>query len=281
MEYKLCNDNTICCDSDCRKCANLVHDALTNENKNLKTRCDKLTEKCDHQVEAHNKLYDAYWDVKGERDRIYDELKELKSKKMVPLSEVYRIIAGHSNYHGNSILSALTCIAEGKEVGPVATYEYIWIKEKEFKELVDKCQGLEKQLEWANENIESLNNKCFDDGVQIMSKDRKIMELEEDNSKLLIANARLHTERVSYDYLSSLYKELEEKCAKLEKENNPLLARFSGIMVNAYSWTEPNAYGELCGKIEGLKEDIIRLDKCLSKRQCVQLERIKEERDGE
>lgn len=225
MEYKLCNDNTICCDSDCRKCANLVHDALTNENKNLKTRCDKLTEKCDHQVEAHNKLYDAYWDVKGERDRIYDELKELKSKKMVPLSEVYRIIAGHSNYHGNSILSALTCIAEGKEVGPVATYEYIWIKEKEFKELVD--------------------------------------------------------ERVSYDYLSSLYKELEEKCAKLEKENNSLLARFSGIMVNAYSWTEPNAYGELCGKIEGLKEDIIRLDKCLSKRQCVQLERIKEERDGE
>ena len=37
----------------------------------------------------------------------------------VPLSEVYRVIAGHSDYHGDNILAALTCIAEGKEVKPV------------------------------------------------------------------------------------------------------------------------------------------------------------------
>ena len=36
-------------------------------------------------------------------------------KKSVPLSEVYRVIAGHSNYHGDDILATLTCIAEGKK----------------------------------------------------------------------------------------------------------------------------------------------------------------------
>ena len=37
----------------------------------------------------------------------------------VPLREIYRVIAGHSDYHGDNILAALTCIAAGKEVKPV------------------------------------------------------------------------------------------------------------------------------------------------------------------
>lgn len=40
-------------------------------------------------------------------------------EKVVPLSEIFRVIAGHSDYHGDNILSALTCIAEGKEVKPI------------------------------------------------------------------------------------------------------------------------------------------------------------------
>lgn len=39
--------------------------------------------------------------------------------KAVSLHDIYRIIAGHSYYHGDYILAALTCIAEGKEVNPV------------------------------------------------------------------------------------------------------------------------------------------------------------------
>lgn len=40
-------------------------------------------------------------------------------RKFVYLSDVFRLIAGHSNYHGDSILSALTCVAEGKDVKPI------------------------------------------------------------------------------------------------------------------------------------------------------------------
>lgn len=43
-------------------------------------------------------------------------------KKSVPLSEVYRVIAGHSNYHGDDILATLTCIAEGKKTNVVKPF---------------------------------------------------------------------------------------------------------------------------------------------------------------
>ena len=39
--------------------------------------------------------------------------------KAVSLHDIYRVIAGHSYYHGDRVLAALTCIVEGKEVNPV------------------------------------------------------------------------------------------------------------------------------------------------------------------
>ena len=57
------------------------------------------------------------------------KLADLEGRKTIPLDEVYRVIAGHSNYHGDNILSALTCIAEGKEVKPVRSLPAmeVWI----------------------------------------------------------------------------------------------------------------------------------------------------------
>lgn len=46
-------------------------------------------------------------------------LDEIPTTKAVSLHDIYRVIAGHSYYHGDYILAALTCIAEGKEVNPV------------------------------------------------------------------------------------------------------------------------------------------------------------------
>lgn len=46
-------------------------------------------------------------------------LDEIPTTKAVSLHDIYRVIAGHSYYHGDCILAALTCIAEGKEVNPV------------------------------------------------------------------------------------------------------------------------------------------------------------------
>ena len=43
-----------------------------------------------------------------------------RPKNMIHIDDVYRLIAGHSNYHGDSILSAFTCLVEGKDVKPIA-----------------------------------------------------------------------------------------------------------------------------------------------------------------
>ena len=46
-------------------------------------------------------------------------LTDMSNAKVVSLHDIYRVIAGHNYYHGDHILAALTCIAEGKEVNPV------------------------------------------------------------------------------------------------------------------------------------------------------------------
>ena len=51
------------------------------------------------------------------------EKDEWVTYEAVPLNDIYRVIAGHSDYHGYNILAALTCIAEGKAVNPVKPLE--------------------------------------------------------------------------------------------------------------------------------------------------------------
>ena len=46
-------------------------------------------------------------------------LRSQPTADVVPINEVYRLIAGHSNYNGDSILSALKCVTEGKKVKPI------------------------------------------------------------------------------------------------------------------------------------------------------------------
>ena len=52
-------------------------------------------------------------------DSVYDA----PTEKVVPISEIFKLIAGHSNYHGDNILSALTCVSEGKIVEPIKPLE--------------------------------------------------------------------------------------------------------------------------------------------------------------
>lgn len=61
----------------------------------------------------------------------------------VPLSEIYRCIAGHSNYHGDSVLSAMTCITEGKEVKPIKPIEAVPVVEKNkiIDEFAERCKA--------------------------------------------------------------------------------------------------------------------------------------------
>lgn len=53
------------------------------------------------------------------------DILDMPSAKVVSLYDIFRVIAGHSYYHGDRILAALKCIVEGKEVNPVCPTDLI------------------------------------------------------------------------------------------------------------------------------------------------------------
>ena len=51
------------------------------------------------------------------------EEKQTNTAKYIHIDDVYKLVAGHSDYHGDSILSAFTCITEGKNVKDITPLE--------------------------------------------------------------------------------------------------------------------------------------------------------------
>lgn len=81
-------------------CVN-IHCPFRQNTTSNRNRCDSLS--CLYRQESPV-TYSS---------NIYTEQQNIR------LQDVYRIIAGHSDYHGDDILAALTCLAEGKLVNPV------------------------------------------------------------------------------------------------------------------------------------------------------------------
>lgn len=75
------------------------------------------------QSEECQKAFEELGGESGIYADAYNDLAEdfysIPAAKAVSLHDIYRVIAGHSYYHGDRILAALTCIAEGQEVNPV------------------------------------------------------------------------------------------------------------------------------------------------------------------
>ncbi|MFR1505992.1 MAG: hypothetical protein ACLST8_07625 [Agathobaculum sp.] len=69
-------------------------------------------------------------------------LADIPGAKVVSLHDIYRVIAGHSYYHGDHILAALSCIAEGKEVNPARPTDVVpVVRCKDCKWFVDNNGG--------------------------------------------------------------------------------------------------------------------------------------------
>lgn len=54
-------------------------------------------------------------EIKGEIEGDYEIIGKYEERPIY-IEDVFRLVAGHSIYSGDSILSAFTCISEGKEV---------------------------------------------------------------------------------------------------------------------------------------------------------------------
>lgn len=102
----------------------------------------KRLERC---VKRGNRNYDT--DIvldlinrqKAEIERLKSELSNTRRKALLEASSKF---AGHSNYHGDTILCKLICMAEGQEVGIAIPLDMSEMKANAYKEFAERlCEG--------------------------------------------------------------------------------------------------------------------------------------------
>lgn len=76
---------------------------------------------------------------KSEIERLKSELSNTRRKALLEASSKF---AGHSNYHGDTILCKLICMAEGQEVGIAIPLVMSEMKANAYKEFAERlCEG--------------------------------------------------------------------------------------------------------------------------------------------
>ena len=78
-------------------------------------------------------------------------------KGYIHIDNIYGLISGHSNYHGDDILSALTCIAEGKDVTkPITPLDEQSCSDEEFNKIINDIKSDINQIITKNKGIRSV-----------------------------------------------------------------------------------------------------------------------------
>ena len=76
---------------------------------------------------------------RAEIERLKSELSNTRRKALLEASSKF---AGHSNYHGDTILCKLICMAEGQEVGIAILLDMSEMKANAYKEFAERlCEG--------------------------------------------------------------------------------------------------------------------------------------------
>lgn len=81
------------------------------------------------------KIQDELKDYKAENERLLQKLQQAKSEALM---HAFSKFAGHSDYHGDTILCQLTCMAEGKETKSATPIDMNKIKSEAIKEFAEK-----------------------------------------------------------------------------------------------------------------------------------------------
>ena len=101
-------------------------------------RCRECT--MDEEGFCEEELQDLVLDLinrqKAEIERLKSELLNTRRKALLEASSKF---AGHSNYHGDTILCKLICMAEGQEVGMAIPLDMSEMKAKAYKEFAEKA----------------------------------------------------------------------------------------------------------------------------------------------
>lgn len=105
-----------------------------------RTKCDKCkfytgTLGCVEDLKCAS--IDLITRQQAEIGRLHDEVSKARRKALLEASSKF---AGHSDYHGDTILCKLICMSEGKEVGIAKPLDKSKIKSEAVREFADRVK---------------------------------------------------------------------------------------------------------------------------------------------
>ena len=144
---------------------------LINRKDEELNRLQARVEKCEKVEHFADKTIAT---LQAENERLIEEVAKVRRKALL---EAFSKFAGHSDYHGDTILCKLKCMAEGKEVGNAKPLDTSKIKAKAYKEFAERvhchCQSIINQ-EW-NKTVSPVSwtdaYEQFDDEVDNLLKE--------------------------------------------------------------------------------------------------------------
>ena len=110
---------------------------------------------------------------KAEIERLLQKLQQAKSEALM---HAFSKFAGHSDYHGDTILCQLTCMAEGKETKSATPIDMNKIKSKAIKEFVERVKETSIGLEIGDDKklkMTVVSTAAIDNLVKEMTEDKE------------------------------------------------------------------------------------------------------------
>jgi hypothetical protein len=133
-------------DEETRIAMRMGYNKAVNE---IVSECDKI-KRTDYPVTNSVHMED----LKAITDVLKAKSKDIKFPKIIIADEIFRKFAGHSDYHGDTVLSIIACMGEGKEVQsarPLDTDELRLEAVKWFVEKLRETFVTDAGVNWATE----------------------------------------------------------------------------------------------------------------------------------
>lgn len=135
--------------SDCAKCEMFAFDCKDILIENALDLINRQKAEIKGLEETRYELACIIDEFREERNRLLQKLQYAQSEALM---HAFSKFAGHSGYHGDTILCQLTCMAEGKETKSATPIDMNKIKSKAIKEFAKRLK--EKVKMYNSEGVE-------------------------------------------------------------------------------------------------------------------------------
>ena len=128
----------------CDECPAWVNSHCTLKTEDIIDLINRLQARVEKAEKVEHFADKTIATLQAENERLSGEISKARRKALLEAKEKF---AGHSDYHGDTILCKLICMAEGKEVGNAKPLDKSEIKAEAYKECIEKAKKLDFEIQ--------------------------------------------------------------------------------------------------------------------------------------